>query len=438
MPEPILIIDFEPEGLEATRACLRAAGMPAAVAGSPGAFSLAMRTTLPAIVVLEAVLPGLDGFRVCEVLKKGVGGHVPLVVLASRQMAEEMFGARGRQAGADWILELPRDEPKLVALCRDAIGPLPVVQDDAPAPEPPPPTPLPPALRPPAPRPPARVAPMPVATGERVHEPLGEADVDRILESAFLGVAAPTAVDGPDIPARLAPRPMEPPRARPMEPPRSRPMEPVRARPIEPPKARPEPPLFDVSDAPVVRPPAARRDPSERLFSDTGPALDPRATIPLARVPGLEMPPAAASPDATPRPQHPPRATPGPSAPTRPRSGRSILRPLFMAGFVLGAGAAGYWIWEPATAETAAGRARRWRDRGDPDVQAAPRYPRERRERRERRDPASRGGSRRPRAGGTRARGIPARGFLTLGARALGTRAARRRAGRGRRERAGR
>lgn len=107
----IVVADDNAMMCRALTLMLESAG--ADVAASPDGFT-ALATIAdhaPEIVFLEAMLPRLDGFQVCTVLKRNPKfRHVPVILFS----AAEPLGvrARARLAGADFFLLKPlaRDE----------------------------------------------------------------------------------------------------------------------------------------------------------------------------------------------------------------------------------------------------------------------------------------------------------------------------------------
>ncbi len=64
------------------------------------------REHLPDVVVLDVVMPGLNGFDVCEALKADPQtSHARVILLTALQGPQER--ARGQQAGADAFLTKP-------------------------------------------------------------------------------------------------------------------------------------------------------------------------------------------------------------------------------------------------------------------------------------------------------------------------------------------
>lgn len=71
----------------------------------------AIRDDAPDLVLLDVMLPGLDGFTVCEVLR-GEGCDVPILFLTARGASDDRI--RGLEAGGDDYLVKPFELAELI------------------------------------------------------------------------------------------------------------------------------------------------------------------------------------------------------------------------------------------------------------------------------------------------------------------------------------
>lgn len=65
------------------------------------------------LIVLDLMLPGMDGFALCERIRGGESGAVPIIMLTARDALEDRL--RGFHTGADDYLTKPFAMPELVA-----------------------------------------------------------------------------------------------------------------------------------------------------------------------------------------------------------------------------------------------------------------------------------------------------------------------------------
>ncbi len=107
----VLVVDDEPPIVELVRGYLQHEGFEVLSAGDgPSALGL-MRSATPDVVVLDLMLPGLDGIEVCRRLRTFSDAYV--LMLTAR--AEEIDRVVGLAVGADDYLVKPFSPRELVA-----------------------------------------------------------------------------------------------------------------------------------------------------------------------------------------------------------------------------------------------------------------------------------------------------------------------------------
>ncbi len=117
MPKRILVIEDEPQIADLCRDYLVAAGFDVLTAGE-GAKGLALaRRERPDLVVLDLMLPGMDGLDVCRELRRE--SSVPIIMLTAR--VEESDKLVGLELGADDYLTKPFSPRELVARVRTVL-----------------------------------------------------------------------------------------------------------------------------------------------------------------------------------------------------------------------------------------------------------------------------------------------------------------------------
>jgi DNA-binding response OmpR family regulator len=109
--ERILAVDDEPRYLEIIRFNLESAGYRAACAAS-GEEALEMVTVEePDLIVLDVMLPGLDGFEVCRLVRER--SSCPIIMLTAKGAEEDKV--RGLRLGADDYVTKPFSAQELLA-----------------------------------------------------------------------------------------------------------------------------------------------------------------------------------------------------------------------------------------------------------------------------------------------------------------------------------
>ena len=117
MSKTILVVDDEPKIVDICRDYLSAAGFKVITAadGTRG-LSLA-RNEKPDLVVLDLMMPGMDGLDVCRQLRRE--GTMPIVMLTAR--VEESDKLIGLELGADDYITKPFSPRELVARVRTVL-----------------------------------------------------------------------------------------------------------------------------------------------------------------------------------------------------------------------------------------------------------------------------------------------------------------------------
>lgn len=108
---PILIIEDDPKTLQLIQAFLREDSF-STVSASDGKLGLDLfRASKPQLVILDVVLPHLDGLRVCEEIRRE--SNVPILILSARASEVDRVLALG--LGADDFVGKPFSPRELVA-----------------------------------------------------------------------------------------------------------------------------------------------------------------------------------------------------------------------------------------------------------------------------------------------------------------------------------
>ena len=114
MPARILIAEDDPRQAEIVRRYLQAAGWDPVVVGDGRAAITAIRRRVPDLLVLDVLMPEIDGRDVCRVLR--VDYDLPILMLTARSSADDRV--LGLELGADDYLTKPYDPRELVARVR--------------------------------------------------------------------------------------------------------------------------------------------------------------------------------------------------------------------------------------------------------------------------------------------------------------------------------
>ena len=110
----VLIVDDEPKIVRLVSDYLGAAGFEVLSAGSGEEALMRARTERPDLVVLDLMLPGLDGLDVTRTIRRN--GELPIIMLTARD--DETDRVIGLELGADDYVTKPFSPRELVARVR--------------------------------------------------------------------------------------------------------------------------------------------------------------------------------------------------------------------------------------------------------------------------------------------------------------------------------
>lgn len=116
----ILVIEDEEDILELINYNLGKEGyrVTGVTSGEDGLKSA--RHNLPSLIVLDVMLPGLDGLEVCKMLKNdGKTQHIPIIMLTAK--SEESDVVTGLEVGADDYITKPFSPKILIARIRNIL-----------------------------------------------------------------------------------------------------------------------------------------------------------------------------------------------------------------------------------------------------------------------------------------------------------------------------
>jgi two-component system alkaline phosphatase synthesis response regulator PhoP len=110
----VLAVDDSPTVLEMIKAILLAGGYDVITASDGQEALNTAREEVPDLILLDVMLPKLDGYRVCRLLKFDQKyKNIPIIMLTAK--AEEQSVATGMRTGADQYLTKPVEPERLLA-----------------------------------------------------------------------------------------------------------------------------------------------------------------------------------------------------------------------------------------------------------------------------------------------------------------------------------
>jgi two-component system sensor histidine kinase/response regulator len=116
----ILIVDDEPSARDTLEALLFREGYELAFAASGPETLACLDELVPDVILLDVMMPGMDGFKVCQRLKTDKRWrHIPIILVTALDSKEDL--ALGLDAGADDFLSKPVNGLELRARVRSML-----------------------------------------------------------------------------------------------------------------------------------------------------------------------------------------------------------------------------------------------------------------------------------------------------------------------------
>jgi len=105
-PMKILVVDDEPQVTEIIEAFLSNAGHEVIVENEAAKGLLKAKTENPDMILLDIMMPEIDGYDICNELKHEPGTlDIPVVFLTGKDRADDM--GRSFRSGADMFIKKP-------------------------------------------------------------------------------------------------------------------------------------------------------------------------------------------------------------------------------------------------------------------------------------------------------------------------------------------
>ena len=113
----ILVVDDEPDALELIEFNLKGAGFEVVTALDGNSALKKARQFLPALIILDVMLPGMDGMEVCKTLRREPNtAAIPVLMLTAK--AAEIDRILGLELGADDYVTKPFSPRELILRVR--------------------------------------------------------------------------------------------------------------------------------------------------------------------------------------------------------------------------------------------------------------------------------------------------------------------------------
>ena len=120
MSKKILLVDDEPDIVTSVKARLEAGGYQVIVAVDGQQALESVRKEIPDLIILDLMLPKIDGYKVCRLLKfDDKYKHIPIFMFTAR--AQESDRKLGEEVGADAYILKPFELKGLIEKIKETL-----------------------------------------------------------------------------------------------------------------------------------------------------------------------------------------------------------------------------------------------------------------------------------------------------------------------------
>ena len=121
MPKRILLVDDEPQLLEMVKMRLEVNGYEVLTASDGQQGFDKAKSEKPDLVILDLMLPKMDGYKVCGLLKADTRySSIPIIMFTAR--AQEQDKEQGEALGANAYITKPFEPKMLISKVKELLG----------------------------------------------------------------------------------------------------------------------------------------------------------------------------------------------------------------------------------------------------------------------------------------------------------------------------
>ncbi len=114
-PKKILVVDDTPEALKAAEEILKKAKYEVITLNNPKFIFKLLKQDRPDVVVLDIIMPPLDGYTVCQEIRKLYGEKIPVLLSTAQSYEQDLVQTAHKEFGAnDYILK-PMNPEELIS-----------------------------------------------------------------------------------------------------------------------------------------------------------------------------------------------------------------------------------------------------------------------------------------------------------------------------------
>ncbi len=119
----ILLLDDNPEFVEVIKIRLEANNYSVSATSDSQDFFQISEKEKPDLIILDIIMPGVDGYQICEQLRKEKStANIPIILLTGKELEPSGINDRCLKLGIEGFLLKPIDAKDLLAKIDEVLG----------------------------------------------------------------------------------------------------------------------------------------------------------------------------------------------------------------------------------------------------------------------------------------------------------------------------
>lgn len=121
MPKRILVIDDDPGTLKLLDSVLKSMDFICTTLKNPSEALKNIQNDMPDLVLLDIIMPEIDGYKLCKDIKALYKDKIPVIVFTAQPEEKDLIEGAYKEFGADDFLTKPFDTQQFIQKIRNFI-----------------------------------------------------------------------------------------------------------------------------------------------------------------------------------------------------------------------------------------------------------------------------------------------------------------------------
>jgi DNA-binding response OmpR family regulator len=122
MPKKILVVDDDLDSLRLAESILKPKGYEVLTLGQSRLVFKLVKSDKPDLIISDIIMPQLDGYALCDEMRKLYSGKIPIILCTSKPYERELIDKAYKDFGAQDFLMKPFKAEELLQKIQAIIG----------------------------------------------------------------------------------------------------------------------------------------------------------------------------------------------------------------------------------------------------------------------------------------------------------------------------